>query len=480
MAYVTGYEYDVFISYAHIDNEPLDAEKDKGWVSVLAGHLKNFLDKGLGCRDAAIWMDHGLTGNDIFAQRIEEALRRCATLLVVASPSYLKSEWCARERNAFLKAVRERSDAGSRVFRVDIDELDRGGYPAEFRELLGYQFWTRDSNGNPRTLGMPIVDARLEPEYFTALTKLRMELGTELKRLHSLQADGAAPTPSGPAIFLAEVTDDVAELREELDAYAKQANLRVLPDTWYPRGDLAEYQRRMVADLEASKVFVQLLGTLHGQKPPGWASRLPVVQYQQAKESGQPILQWRSRDLDLEGLKLASPEHHALLIGPEVRACGSEEFKRAVVEEATRVPTPPPDRPPNILVFVNSDSPDRQLADEVCHILEAEGFGYSTPLFDESTKPADVRADLELNLTTCDGLIVVYGSTPVTWVRRQLAEGRKILSQRDQPLGALGLVEGPPAEKQGVGIQLPNMRSLDCRAGVRPEAVREFLAALRG
>ncbi|MFS8979443.1 hypothetical protein PO002_34035 [Cupriavidus necator] len=147
-----------------------------------------------------------------------------------------------------------------------------------------------------------------------------------------------------------------------------------------------------------------------------------------------------------------------------------------------RVPQPvlPARNPSEILVFVNSDSPDRQLADEVCRILQAEGIGYSTPpLVDESTRAADVRADLELNLTTCDGLIVVYGATPVTWVRRQLAQGRKILSQRNEPLSALGLVEGPPADKQGVGYQLPNMRTLDCRGGLRLDAVREFLAALR-
>ena len=160
MAYVAGYEHDVFISYAHIDDEPLGAEK--GWVTTLAGYLKNVLDKGLGCRDTVIWMDHGLTGNEPFAQRIEDALRRSATLLVIASPSYLKSEWCARERNAFLKAVRERSAAGSRIFRVDFDQLDRNEFPPEFQELLGYPFWALDKNGNPRTLGLPMVDAQRE------------------------------------------------------------------------------------------------------------------------------------------------------------------------------------------------------------------------------------------------------------------------------------------------------------------------------
>ena len=449
MAYVTGYEHDVFISYAHIDDEPLGA--GQGWVTTLAGHLKNVLDKGLGCRDTVIWMDHGLTGNEPFAQQIEDALRGCATLLVIASPSYLRSEWCTRERNAFLKAVRERSAAGSRIFRVDFDKLDPNDFPLEFRELLGYPFWTLDKNGNPRTLGLPMVDAQREPEYFTMLTKLRIELGAELKRLRSLRSGQPTVTSSGPCIFLAEVTDDQDEQREELDAYAKQAGLTVLPETWYPREELGAFQQRMEADLRQSKLFVQLLSHIPGKRPPGWPSRLPVVQYEQAKRVGLPILQWRSRELDLEKLKTASLEHYNLVIGPEVRACGIEEFKHAVVEEATRTPKPTP--PPkgnraSVLVFVNSDSSDRPLAEEVCRILAEEGVGYSLPLLEENTKPSDIREDLELNLATCDGLILVYGNTPVTWVRRQLAQGRKI-QPACRPTSGAGPGTGSASGKAG-------------------------------
>ena len=230
------------------------------------------------------------------------------------------------------------------------------------------------------------------------LTKLRIELGEELKRLRSLRFGQPAVALAGPRIFLAEVTDDQDEQREELDAYAKQAGLTVLPETWYPREELGAFQQRMEADLRQSKLFVQLLSHIPGKKPPGWPSRLPVVQYEQAKKVGLPILQWRSRELDLEKLKAAALEHYNLVIGPEVRACGIEEFKRAVVEEATRIPKPPrPDQrkqdKANVLVFVNSDSSDRQFAEEVCGILAEEGVGYVLPLVAENLKPADVRED---------------------------------------------------------------------------------------
>jgi hypothetical protein len=479
MAYVTGYEHDVFISYAHIDNEPLGGEK--GWVTTFAGHLKNVLDKGLGCRDCVIWTDHGLRGNEPFAERIEDTLRRSATLLVIGSPSYLRSEWCSRERNTFLKTVRERTASGGRIFRVDFDRLDRNDFPPEFRELLGYPFWSLDQNANPRTLGLPTVDAQREPEYFTMLTKLRIELGDELKRLRASSVGQPTIAPSGPTIFLAEVTDDQDDQRQDLDSYARQAGLNVLPATCYPREDVAAFRQRMEADLRQSKLFVQLLSDIPGKKPAGWPSRLPVVQYEQAKSVGLPILQWRSRDLDLEKVKASSPEHYNLVTGAEVITCGIEEFKSAVIAHATRATKPIALKPQgtNILVFVNYDSLDRPLAQQVCRVLEEEGIGYSMPLLDENTKPADVREDLELNLATCDGLIMVYGNTPVTWVRRQLAQGRKILSQRENPLAALALMLGPPPEKPDVAYQLPNMRSLDCRSGLRREVLTSFASTLR-
>ena len=34
MAYIPGFEHDIFISYAHVDNAPLDEEED-GWVMKL-------------------------------------------------------------------------------------------------------------------------------------------------------------------------------------------------------------------------------------------------------------------------------------------------------------------------------------------------------------------------------------------------------------------------------------------------------------
>lgn len=59
------FENDIFISYAHIDDQPL-VEGKKGWVSNFHRALEIRLAQLLG-RRSRIWRDPKLQGNDVFA-----------------------------------------------------------------------------------------------------------------------------------------------------------------------------------------------------------------------------------------------------------------------------------------------------------------------------------------------------------------------------------------------------------------------------
>src|SRR5262245_48596368 len=106
MAYVREYEHDVFVSYSHQDDRPLD-EDAAGWITTFTRQLETELAKRLGTEKLRVWRDSRLAGNEPLTPQLLEAIRRSATLLVVMSPSYLNSEWCARERNEFLSFARE-------------------------------------------------------------------------------------------------------------------------------------------------------------------------------------------------------------------------------------------------------------------------------------------------------------------------------------------------------------------------------------
>jgi len=87
MTYVPGYDHDVFVSYAHLDNQG-----EPAWVTNLVRHLETEVKQRLGTKDLRIWIDHNLDGNHPLTPDIMQAIRRSATILPIVSPSYIESE----------------------------------------------------------------------------------------------------------------------------------------------------------------------------------------------------------------------------------------------------------------------------------------------------------------------------------------------------------------------------------------------------
>ena len=86
---------DVFISYAHIDNETIE-EDQKGWITQLHRILQVRLAQLMGSAPR-ILRDQKLSGSDLYDQTIVEQFLDSKILVSVLSPRYVNSEWCARE-----------------------------------------------------------------------------------------------------------------------------------------------------------------------------------------------------------------------------------------------------------------------------------------------------------------------------------------------------------------------------------------------
>jgi hypothetical protein len=182
MAYSNAFDHDVFISYAHVDDQVLPGATD-GWVTTLGNALQVLLAQKLGRAEVlTIWRDLSLSGNAPLSPEILSAVQRSATLIVVLSEGYLASEWCAAESNGFLEVAGE---ATRRIFVVEFTPIERSRRPKMFHDLTGYPFWTRDRfDAEPKTLGVP-VPSPAEPEYYKRLNKLAVQLAAELKRTKS-------------------------------------------------------------------------------------------------------------------------------------------------------------------------------------------------------------------------------------------------------------------------------------------------------
>ena len=166
-------------------------------------------------------------------------------------------------------------------------------------------------------------------------------------------------------------------------------------------------------------------------------------------------------------------EHRSLLAGDTVLVMGLEEFKQELVTRLNAQDTKPkPIVNPN-LVFLNTSSEDEALVETIGTQLKKHEIGIALPL--RSSDPKQIQEDLELSLSECDGLIIVYGPATHAWARAQILRSRRIIGLRERPLKALAIYKGLPEDKEPLGVELPGMLTLSYDGDLMP-----FVAALQG
>ncbi len=273
--HLPNYKHDIFLSYAHVDNQPI------GWVTTLINNLKILLTKKLGSSDSfSLWMDDELHGKIATTSEIRKHIEGSATFLLILSPAYLASEWCNFELRTFLAKYGENS---GRVFLVEYDYVE---CPDVFSDFLAYKILH-----NPEEL-----------EYYQEVDCLATQLLNKFSRIN---------------LFLAEVTYDLEERRNELKRYLIQQGVQVLP----------EYnQHSLDGDLRQSSLFVQLLSENSGY---GY----PRYQYERAKAAKLPILQWRDPKIQ----KVSESKHRAFLALTTVVAISFVDFKSMIIQQLNHV-----------------------------------------------------------------------------------------------------------------------------------------------
>lgn len=455
-AFVTGstFQHDVFVSYAHADNPAYD--QSKGWVERLVGHLRELLPEKLQRGKPDIKFDFSLPRNTSFPEHIREAVTHSATLLVIFSENYLASEWCQTELSLFLDAASQTEGAEGRIFLVRRDDLQPSQRPEALRELLGYPFFVRDEDHQrTQVLGSPFVDDPDQKRYFQELDDLRCELADRLlqmKRMAETQETQEVEPPGDqPTIFLAEVTPDLEDARENIRRHLKQMQFRVLPETLYDRSPDA-YEIATQADLAQSLVFVQLLGQFATAKTADVPKGYEGLQMDLAENRGLPVLRWHSPELDPDSMK-----DQALLKRADVMVMAFEDFKRKIVEEAQRQATMQKwseQRNEDAFILVKANSPEQHGSRAIQDFLDRNNCAYDTADKDENV-------ELLVDEYGFNGLIIVYDRVEGLWAKQELRTCRKLmLKKRGHAPLVCAVYTVPPHEEPSLGIRLPNVRHL--------------------
>ena len=272
----TQFETDLFISYAHIDDQPLSPEQ-KGWISRFHASLEAMLSMRLG-RKARIWRDPKLQGNDVFGDEIVDQFSNAAVLLSVVTPRYLRSDWCTREIREFCAHAQKSGGIvvanKARVFKVLKTPVDtQDSLPEVVKDLLGYEFF-RVEGDTPLELD-PAYGESFGQDYNRKIGQLAWDVKELVEGLVTSAGPEDQAADGKAAIYLAECSYDRKQDREALEGELRRLGYRVLPDRELPR-DEAGYVDSVEGLLSDCELAVHLIGASRGAVPDGPSEKSTV------------------------------------------------------------------------------------------------------------------------------------------------------------------------------------------------------------
>ena len=497
------FEKHLFISYAHLDNEPL-TDQQQGWITRFHASLSTLLSMRMG-RKAEIWRDSKLRGNDIFADEIVQQFPKTALLVSVLTPRYVESDWCTREVREFIKTAEASGglvvDNKARILKViksPVDSEER--LPPVMKDALGYPFYIFDDDETPLELD-PAYGGDLAQKYNLKLAKLAWDLANLIKKLEAAspapgpQPAAAAPSPSKPVVYLAECSFDRREARDSLESDLRLHGYTVLPDR--PLSDVeTDYTEAVGALLERSKLSIHLVGAHYGAVPDGPSEKSVVIlqnelAIQRAHKSGLERVIWLT-----EGTVSQSPRQQAFLdallrdaevqFGADLITGDLEKLRGAVHAclQKLEKPEPPKAEPaangqPARLVYLICDERDRKATIPLRKFLKAQGAEVKIPLFDgDATTVRQSNQDL---LTECQGVLLFYGAGDEAWKRTVESDVRKSQAYRgDRPAPArYTYLAEPSTEEKTELIELEEPNLIGALAGFAEAAMEPFVKALQ-
>lgn len=510
------FDKDVFISYAHIDDKPLD-EGAKGWISDFHTLLETRLEQTIG-HEILIWRDERLTGNDVFAKEIESQLPTLKLMVSIITPRYLDSDWCKRELGAFYKAALANGGVQignkSRIFKIvktPVDDETIRQLPSDIHEvfdtILDYKFYIHESStGKFRELSRSSwVDNRIRQEYMNKLDDVVQDIANLIKLLNK-----GEPLAEKRKIYIAETSFDMQVYRDNLIRELEEADFMIVPDKNLPY--IADRFRSDVSDyLDQSILSVHMISSSnYAMQPEGSDKSIVILQNEiAADKSGSGDLKrliWvppvAPENINHENLFARQSQfiqelksNLELQKGADILVGPLEEFKQAIFDTLKRIADEekkknqeseevietegapvPEDSIKLIYLICEQRDLDDIIPIEDC--LTDSGFEILLPLFDGDN--AQLRQVHLENLKICDAVLIYYGNGNYRWVSSMKSDLLRLPAfGRTKPLLSKTIYIAAPSDADKEKFRSNDAEVIRATNGFQTDQLKGFIEKIK-
>jgi hypothetical protein len=498
-AWTKGFEYDIFISYARVDDATVDSPLGKGWVSEFFKHLNFALGrKMLNLSAPKIWRDtREIQGDQTFDQTIETAIRDSAVFLALTSRAYLGSAYCKLELQKFHQKA-QGEDLGlvvgdrARIYNLLLNPIPFGEWPSEYPRTSGFKFHdTREeSDGEPSDVTGAGFQAQIR-DLASALFKIL----TEMKERQSPPAEQEPQSAKRFRIFVADAPDTLASVRKRLiNEVGRSPDVSIataVPPPW----DAPTHDSKVQSAMESADLSVHLLDAIPGREVEGAPdSYYPERQVELAMKHSKSRLIWVPNTLTRESIGTLDDKRHAAFLEKLETKRGDwppYDFQRDMPSSLStqilaRVESLKTQTPMNGALTGASFSTvlDTHIRDQA-HTFQLYQYlakQDSPPLLvPEGDDPKQSLSFFTECLRKAGVLIIFYGSVGVDWVRERLHGALQIAVAENCPLKLCGVYVAPPQTSQTQRIKLPlvEVEWMDHTSGFNAAAVDNLLKRAR-
>lgn len=397
MAFVPGFEHDVFISYAHGD--------DRDWINRFLDRLQPALNRLLPGTD--IWVDKDdLRKSRNFKQDIPASLMGSAVLISLVSPTYLTRPYCVQqEYRRFAARITAIKQPNQRFAAAEF-AADLFGFRCPILPLLDDTYRNAIFPGATDILFCDDISSFPigSPPFEEAFRVLLRELRSLLLRMRN----HATPV----FVYPPQPTPDLSDAHSALTRELHAQSYRVLP------GDELD----PLPLLSRCELAVLLLGPQYDQ------TEITRRVADQVGKLDKPFVIWPAPTLDIQGeaaqrglfqslVDLESPRKTLLRSAITPEKLKEEVF--AILNPRAKIPPPSEGKPRVYLVYDSAKTSEKNNAGKIV-------FHYQDDFhFDLSDNPRQHT----LGLTQSDGVLLIWGDTSEEWCATEFEQMVRLATQ---------------------------------------------------